>query len=250
MGKDSKMKVIRIVQIVVLLAVFIGMSGCFSARAKDIEAFIKPYQADVTAEGYILQPPDEIEIHCSKVPEIDLQRQQIRPDGKIAFEAFGEIEAAGKTPGQVADILQDKASKLYSLAGDKPIEVRIVAFRSKVYYVLGEVRTPGLKVYTGRDTVLSALSEADLAVTGWTDHIQVIRPSADKKVKPKIFKVKYKDMIVYGDLSKNVLLKEGDIIYVPPTPLATIAMVIEEFVRPIGRALSPVYQVYSIQGID
>ena len=46
-------------------------------------------------------------------------------------------------------------------------------------------------------------------------------------------------MIIHGDLSKNVLLQEGDIVYVPPTILATISKVIAEFAQPIGQALAP-----------
>ncbi|MBN1375447.1 MAG: polysaccharide biosynthesis/export family protein [Dehalococcoidia bacterium] len=239
----------KVIKIVGLLALCVSVTGCFAAKAKDIEAFIRPYQVDVTSESYILQPPDEIEIHCKKVPEIDLQRQQIRPDGKIAFEALGEIEVAGKTPQQVADILSKKATELYALSSDKPIDVRVTEFRSKFFYVVGEVNNPGPILYTGRNTLLQALAQARPAVTGWGDHIQVIRPSSDEEVEPKIFEIKYKQMVKYGDTSKNVLLQEGDIVYVPPTPLAAVAMVIEEFTRPIGRALAPVYQVTQIQNV-
>ena len=81
-----------------LLASLFILTGCFSSNKKDIAAFAKPMVVDTTAENYILQPPDEVEIHCSKVPEINMQRQQIRPDGKISFESIGEVQAAGKTP--------------------------------------------------------------------------------------------------------------------------------------------------------
>jgi protein involved in polysaccharide export with SLBB domain len=241
------MKPARLLLLLSLLMVLAGFSGCFSSSAKDIEAFVKPYQQDVTAEQYVLQPPDEIEIHSAKIPEINLQRQRIRPDGRVAFENLGVFKVAGKTPEMVSDMLQEKAVTLYSLKGDDPIEVRVTVFKSKVYYVVGEVRTPGPKVFTGRDTPLTAIAEANPEVTGWTDRIQVVRPSVDPNVKPKIFEIKYKDMIKRGDTSKNVLLQEGDIIYVPPTPLAAVAMVIAEFVRPIGAALSPVSQVYYLQ---
>jgi hypothetical protein len=74
----------------------------------------------------------------------------------------------------------------------------------------------------------------------WKERIQVIRPSADPNVKPRIFEVNLERMIVHGDTSKNVMLQEGDIIYVPPTILASIALKVEEAVRPIGRAFSTV----------
>ena len=225
----------------VLMAFLVSLAGCFSSNPADIQAFLKPHEVYVTAESYALQPPDEIEIHCSKVPEIHLQRQQIRPDGKVSFESLGEIEAAGKTPEQLAGVLSKKVTALYILAGDKPIDVRIMVYRSKVYYVLGQVYLPGPRVYTGRDTVLRAIAEARPNPMAWVKRIQVIRPSSDKNVKPKIFEVNLYRMARHGDTSKNVLLQEGDIVYVPATILASIGMFVEELVRPIGRAFSTIY---------
>ncbi|MHC4435464.1 MAG: polysaccharide biosynthesis/export family protein, partial [Planctomycetota bacterium] len=144
----------------ILLLLTISVAGCFSSNPEDIKAFMMPHKVDVTTDTYILQPPDEIEVHCSNVPEIDLQRQQVRPDGKIGFEAIGEIDAAGKTPAQVANILRGKVLELYQIEGNNPIDVRVVAFRSKRYYVFGQVARPGAQVYSGRDTVMGAMALA------------------------------------------------------------------------------------------
>jgi polysaccharide export outer membrane protein len=192
----------------------------------------------VAADKYVLQPPDEIEIHCARVPELNLQRQRIRPDGRVSFEAIGEFMAAGKTPAELAESMQKQMSAMYTLPGDKPIDVRIMAYQSKVYYMLGQVYAPGPKVYSGRDTVLTAVASAQPNPMAWLERIQVIRPSADASVKPKIFEVNFDRMSAHGDNTKNVLLEEGDVIYVPPTVLAAIAMKIEEFIRPIAMAFT------------
>lgn len=229
-----------ITAVVVLTLITISGSGCFSSQPADIEAFLMPRQANVTAKTYILQPPDEVEVHCTKVPEIHLVSQQIRPDGMISFEGLGEIEAAGRTIDEVANAIRVKVQELYNIEGNRPVDVLIVTYRSKVYYVLGEVYLPGEKEFTGRNTVLNALAEARINVMAWKQRIQVIRPSSNKDIPPKIFEIDYNKLAVHGDASKNVLLQEGDIIYVPPTILASVAQVIEEFVRPIGRAFSTV----------
>lgn len=231
----------RAIMVVILSVFIISLTGCFSSNPRDIKAFMMPQKVDVTAKDYILQPADQIQIFCSKVPEIHEQSQQIRPDGKISFEAVGEIDAAGKTPTQVAEALRTKILELYKLTGEHPIDVRIVVFQSKAIYVLGQVTTPGPQPYTGRDTVLRALSMAGPTVLAWQERIQVIRPSSDKNTRPKIFEVNFDRMSAHGDMSKNVLLEEGDIIYVPPTILAAMAMKIEEAVRPIGRAFAGIY---------
>ena len=156
----------------------------------------------------------------------------------VTFEGIGEVKAAGRTPKELADVIREKAVMLYALTGENPIAVKVDVFESKWYYVVGQVYYEGPKVYTGRDTVLKAIAEARPSILAWSKRVQVIRPSADKSISPKIFEVNYKDMIVRGEISKNVLLQEGDIIYVPPTVLARIAMTMEEFLRPIGRAFS------------
>jgi polysaccharide export outer membrane protein len=228
------------------LAAITLVGGCFSSNPEDIQAFVKPFEVNVTAENYVLQPPDEIEIQCSQVPEVHLQRQRIRPDGKVSFETLGEIEVAGKTPSEVAEIIRQQVEEFYRLPEDDqvhPVDVRLVAYASKRIYVLGQVYRPGPQVYTGRDSVLTAVAGANPLTTAWEQRIQVIRPSRQEDIPPRIFEVDYEQMIVHGDISKDVLLEEGDIVYVPPTVLAAVAMVLEEFLTPVARAFYGAYLV-------
>ena len=99
------------------------------------------------------------------------------------------------------------------------------------------------QLYSGRETVLTAIADAQPDVTAWLDRIQVIRPSADASIKPKIFEVNFDRMSAHGNATQNVLLQEGDVIYVPPTVLAAIALKLEEFLRPVARAFSGAYMV-------
>ncbi len=230
---------------VILLAVGFVFLGCFHSNPKDIKAFKKPQDVNVTTDVYILQPPDEIQTFCTEVPEIDKFRQRIRPDGKISFEKIGEVDAAGKSPSQLAQILKEKISEYYSFTAENPVNVQVAAYQSKVYYVLGQVSAPGPKLYTGRDQLLTAITQANPTPLAWVHRIQVVRPSNDKNIKPKIFEVNLDKMTAYGDTSKNVLLNEGDVVFVPPTVLAWLGMKIEEIIRPIARAFTGYYIVDS-----
>lgn len=232
-------------------ALLIAMSlvaGCTSFDPDDIQAWVKPYEVEVTAENYIFQPPDEVEIQCSQVPEIHLQRQRIRPDGKISFEKMGEIEVAGKTPKEVAAIVEEKVKVVYLLDDEHLVDVRVAAYASSVYYVLGQVMSPGPRTYTGRDTLLTAVSVASPAVTAWKSRVRVIRPSETEDERPLVFEANYHRMTTLGDTTMDVLLEKGDIVYVPPTIPAAIAMKIEEFIRPIARAFYGAYLVQNPPG--
>jgi polysaccharide export outer membrane protein len=233
----------RLILTIMLLIISLSVTGCFSSHSKDIKYFKMPYEVDTSSNTYVLEPPDEIEILCSKVPIINEQRQKIRPDGKISFEDIGELEAAGKTPAQLSEDIRQKIIELYKLTGEHPVDVRIYSYQSKVYYVLGQVNQPGPRVYTGRDTLLKAISMAEPNPMAWLERIQIIRPSKDKDVRPSVFELNFDRMMAHGDTTKNVLLQEGDVIYVPPTVLGWMALKVEEVIRPIARAFTGAYVV-------
>lgn len=235
----------RLIKIAVLLFVMVGLTGCFSSSPENILAFSKPHAVNTTTDKYVLQPPDEIMVLCAKVPQIHEQRQKIRPDGKISFEGIGELDAAGKTPEELADDLRVKVLNIYQPdhVDEESIDIRIFSFQSKVYYILGQVHQPGPRLYTGRDSVLTAIALAEPNPMAWIERIQIIKPSKDGNAKAKVFELNFDRMMAHGDTSQNVLLEEGDIIYVPPTILGWVALKVEEAIRPIARAFSGVYTV-------
>ena len=109
------------------------------------------------------------------------------------------------------------------------------------------VRNSGAQIYTGRETTLSAIAKAVPNVQAWEEQTQIIRPSLALTEKPKIFKLNFKRMIEHGDMSGNVLLQEGDIIYVPPTILASIGLTLQEIVGPLRGGASIVANVQTIE---
>jgi polysaccharide export outer membrane protein len=221
------------------------LTGCFSSKPEDLQAFLKPYQADVTMDEHIIEPPDEITVIAKDIPELRSsgqgigQTQPVRADGMISFENIGEIPVAGKTPREVAEIISEKLTNLYKLQGDYPIDVRIKN-QSSYYYVIGMVKLPGAKIFTGRETTLKAISRSVPTNLAWKSKVQVIRPSMDPAVPSKIFALNFKKMTEHGKMNQNVLLEAGDIIYVPPTILASIGLTIGEITNPVlqgGRAV-------------
>ncbi|MHC4519608.1 MAG: polysaccharide biosynthesis/export family protein, partial [Planctomycetota bacterium] len=113
---------------------------------------------------------------------------------------------------------------------------------------LGQVARPGPRDYTGRDTLLTAVAMAVPATTAWKSRVRVIRPSLTVDERPLVFEVNYHKMVSEGDTTKAVLLEKGDIVYVPPTIPASIAMVLEEFITPIARAFYGAYLVQNPPG--
>jgi len=233
---------------VMVLASISLIAGCFASNPEDIQAFVKPYEVNVTAENYTVQPPDEIEIHCTQIAELHMQRQRIRPDGGISFEVIGEVDVAGKTAREISDAISKRIEEMFFLPGEHRVDVRIAVFASKSYYVVGQVVRPGPRIYTGRDSLLAALVLAQPNNMAWEARIQVVRPAARDDEEPRIFEVNFDKMVSRGDTRKDVLLEEGDIIYVPPTILAAAGMILEEFISPVARAFYGAYLVQNPPG--
>lgn len=239
------MKLAHLILLATVFGVLAFSGGCFSSSDEDLKAFLQPHEAEVTMEEYTLESPDQLTIISTKIPQltgtdaVPGQTQIIRPDGKISLEEMGEIYVAGKTPRQVAEIISEKMSQLYKLAGDYPVDVRVTNL-SKFYYVVGQVQRPGAQPFDGRESTLSALCKAIPTNLAWKEEIQVIRPAAGPGERSYIFALNFKRMAEHGDMSRNVLLREGDVIYVPPTILASIGLTISEIVNPILSGASAV----------
>ncbi|PZQ77402.1 MAG: sugar transporter [Variovorax paradoxus] len=65
--------------------------------------------------------------------------------GQLAFPYAGTVKAEGMTVQELEDTLTKRLAKVFR---EPQVSVRVQAFRSKRAYVEGEVRTPGLQVFT------------------------------------------------------------------------------------------------------
>lgn len=103
----------------------------------------------------ILSAGDVVSVSFAGTPELD-QSQKIRSDGKISLPLVGEVQAAGKGPGE----LQDDLTSLYKPhLQNATILVRLQA-TSSVVYVSGAVGRQGKIVLERPMTALEAIMEA------------------------------------------------------------------------------------------
>ena len=213
--------------------------GCTPSDTQ-ISAFIGEWEATVSASDYVVMPPDAVEISSSSAPEIDGETQVVRQDGKISLRLVGEVKIAGLTPLEIAGKLESLLQKYYVAP---KVNVRVIDNGSKRIYVFGQVQGPGGMRYTGRDTILSVLAKAQPTFMAWKSQVKVIHPSHEE-ARRSVMTVDVDRILKEGRLDQNVLLQEGDIIYVPPTPLAWIGLRLREVLFPFG----PVLQTIGLPG--
>lgn len=168
-----------------------------------------PVQSATNDPSYVIGPEDMLSIGVWKEPDFS-STVPVRPDGRISMPLLGDVEAAGRTPGQLA---QDLTVKLKKYIDDPRVTVVVTAINSKRVYILGEVNHPGTMNLSPNMTVLQAISAAG-GPTAYanTKKISILRTEQGKQVK---YPFNYKEVVKGNDQAQNILLQSGDTIVVP-----------------------------------
>lgn len=234
MGLQPTNRFTSALTLVVLAAIATMTVGCVP-NYTDHKAFVKSPKPVVGGKPYIVEPPDSLRIIAPNAPELHDQQVTLRPDGYITLYLVGDHFAAGKTPMQIAGELEQKVTKYYQ---DVTVQVEVVGFNSKVYYVAGETRN-GPMPYTGKDTVLDALLRSGIPRTSLPSKALVLRPDGKGGV-TKRMTINLNDMIKRGDIRNNAVLEEGDILYLPTNPFATVGYAVQNLLLPVNPILQGV----------
>lgn len=221
-------------RVAIFACLFLGLSAALTGCTtyNDVEAFIpEDPRPRFSTTAYVIEPPDSIRIIAPSVPELHNTSHRLRPDGMITLQLVDEVLAAGKRPRDLARELmgEDMIGKYYEGA---KIQIEVTNFASKTYYVAGETSGSRPWPYTGNTTVLDAALNAGIPFTAWPEWAVLIRPSEDPELVRRMT-VDLKDMWEKGDLSRNAVLEEGDILFVPINPLAAVGRVIQNLLMPV-----------------
>jgi len=229
-------KLMPLISIVLLLLIGSGCASKKEAMANDsINQWLAKRQTADLPVDYHVQPPDVLLIQAPKMSELKEERVTVRPDGKISLNLLGDVMVADMTPAEIARKLRQLALKYYEKNAAE-VFVSVVEFKSKVVYVFGQVNDPGIKPFTGRDTLLDMLGQAGLNENAWPQKIVIVRPNEDPNIHQKVT-VDVKIMWQTGDVKDNFMLEEGDVIYVPPSPLAQANTTFTRLLSPLRGTL-------------
>jgi polysaccharide export outer membrane protein len=171
--------------------------------------FTLPAQAG--EPSYKINPGDVLRITVWN--EENLQQETlVRPDGYISFQLAGEIEAGGKTPGELE---KDIAEKLGKYLKDIPtVTAAVQQLNGYKISVIGKVNRPGEFPINSPTDVMQALALAGgLGTYAAENKINVLRRNANGVQIAIPFR--YSDVKGGEDLDTNILLKSGDVVVVP-----------------------------------
>lgn len=175
-----------------------------------------PKEQDVTYH-YLVGPQDVLSITVWEHPELTIpaggqrpveqEGNQVRSDGTIFYPYVGVMHVAGKTAEQIRAELTSRLSRYIK---NPQLDVRVVGFNSQKVHVAGAVASPGVIPITDVPQTLSDVITLSGGPTERADIQEVIltRDGINHR---------YNLQALYheGDMSQNVLLKDGDIVFVP-----------------------------------
>lgn len=193
-----------------LLAAVLGLALTFCGAA--------------AAEEYIMTPGDQLQIYVLGHPDISSTRANsdssytVRPDGKLNFPLVGEIDVNGLTVFEFTNLLTKELSE-YII--NPKITVNVAKLGTTRVFVLGEVKNQGMHELTKSHRVLDALGAAG----GFTEKsakksIFLVRNRGTSE--ENVQKLNILNYMKKGDMSQNLVLQEGDCLFLTSNHKVTL----------------------------
>jgi polysaccharide export outer membrane protein len=162
---------------------------------------------------YQLHAGDTLELNFPFTPEFN-QTITVQPDGFVNLRGRGDIRLQGKTVPDAVDAIRAEYQKILR---DPEITIELKDFEKPYFIVGGEVAHPGKYDLRGDTTVLQAVAIAgDLKAQSRSSKVIVFRRLSDDWA--EVRQVDLKQMLRAKNLSEDMHLRAGDMVYVPRNP--------------------------------
>ena len=171
---------------------------------------IVPAKPVVPPPDYVIGPDDVLQVLYWREKEVSAE-VTVRPDGMISLPLLNDVKAAGLTPDQLRDTVNEAAKKFFQ--EDPSVTINIKTINSRKVFITGSVGKPGPYALTAPTTVLQLISMAGgLTEFAKQKNISVMRTENGKPVR---YAFNYKDVANGKNLKQNIELKPGDTVIVP-----------------------------------
>ena len=184
------------------------LSACSSSETLPPASTLPPVQSP----DYIIGPLDNLTIFVRRNPELS-QSVPVRPDGRISVPLIEDLQAAGKTPTQLARDIEGELKKFIQEPIVTVIVTGFVGPYGRQVRVVGEAAHPQAIPYRDNMTLLDVM----IAVGGLTQFAAGNRATLVRNVNGQQteYRVRIDDLIKDGDVNANVQMLPGDVLIVP-----------------------------------
>lgn len=167
--------------------------------------------------GYRIGPRDVVDVKVFEDSQLNAQ-YQVTEDGTIRLPLVGTVVAEGLTQDGLAARLKEVLEEGFLQRAS--VSVEVLQFRSRPISVLGAVRQPGSLNYSGRLSLIEALTAAGGLSGSQGRSVTVLRRASNGLVDQVT--ISLDDLLVKVDASVNIPIFANDLISVPPAVDVTI----------------------------
>jgi protein involved in polysaccharide export with SLBB domain len=205
-------------------ALAIGFGGCGASEPPQPLPPLDSVRVAPPPDQYRLAPGDDLRVKFEFHPEHDT-RVVVRPDGKIALDVTGDVQAEGLTTKELEQRIKEVSSERLR---EPEVTVIVVQLGERKVWVGGQVRVPGFVPYYPGLTA----SQAIMNCGGFTDTAQVdsVLHISQADTGYTASRVDLTSVIEYG-APDPVVLAANDQIFVPRTFVGDAGAFVQIYIR-------------------
>jgi polysaccharide biosynthesis/export protein len=156
---------------------------------------------------YVIGPGDALQIRAWGMVNIDIDATVSR-SGEIYIPEVGSVRVSGVRYRDLQGYLKTAVGRIFR---NFELSASVAQTRSVQIYVVGNAFRPGAYTLSAMSTILNALFvSGGPSTTGSLRNIKLKRGS-DPMVSFDLY-----NLLLFGDKSSDVALKDGDVLYIPP----------------------------------
>jgi polysaccharide export outer membrane protein len=139
----------------------------------------------------------------------------VRPDGRISVPLIEDVQAAGKTPTQLAREIEGRLKQYVKEPSVTVIVRSFIGPFNRQIRVIGEATEPMAIPYREHMTVLDVMiTTRGLTKFAAGNRAVIVRREGSQQ---KTINVRLNDLVKDGDISQNVEMQPGDTLIIPQT---------------------------------
>ncbi len=191
----------------------LGVLQIFGSEIFDnADLSFEPNLTIATPRNYLLGVNDQLVVDVYGISD-NTKKLKITTEGDIRFPNLGPIKVAGLTIEDARVRIKKALTRIYPgiANGSIAVQVSVGQIRSIHITLLGEIKRPGTYTVSALSTLMNALY-----ASGGPNDIGSFRKIELVRGGKTIVEFDLYDFLIKGDLSKNALLQDDDVIRVGP----------------------------------
>ena len=202
----------KLSQLIILVIVTVLLSACGSGRTTYKASEIAGTAAEIPESEYMIGPGDGLQIFVWDHEDLSTS-VAVRPDGKISTPLVEDLQAAGRTPTQLARDIEGVLSEYVRTPVVTVIMQGFVGEQAQQIRVVGQAVSPQALQFRNGMTVLDVMIQVGgLSEFASGNRAKIVRKTSDGEIE---IKVRLDDLLNDGDISENVAMQPGDVLIIP-----------------------------------